>query len=209
MRRHLRVALGACGVAAVVYLVPVLAAYGFADVPARLLVGDPSEVAGLPYYIGVISNVGALAWGMGAAVALFAGWIAVRTHERATGRFLIATGAVTLLLVLDDLLQLHDGLFDTELGVPEEVAYAALGALFVAYAWRFRDHLWDPTNRGWVLVAVGLFAVSLVIDLAEPKIRGALVVEELAKFLGIAAWTAGMVTVSRDALIGEWNGASR
>lgn len=74
--------------------------------------------------------------------------------------------------------------------MPEELIVGAYGvaalALFVAYG----DLIWRVATRWVLLVAAAAFAISIGIDLVDPRDAFS-VHEDLAKLIGIFNWTVG------------------
>jgi|GEM_PF-2919497 len=70
--------------------------------PMADLTRDPLQIAQVPVYTGVLSNLGVLVWAGTAAICLFS--YAVVRNRAAPGtssRFLLAGGLVTVMLLLD------------------------------------------------------------------------------------------------------------
>jgi hypothetical protein len=76
------------------------------------LTRDPAAISGGPVDTGLLSNMGMLFWASTVAVCFFtATFVARRAATGPTGRFLYTSGLLTLLLLMDDLVQLHERLF--------------------------------------------------------------------------------------------------
>ncbi|MEZ5322883.1 MAG: hypothetical protein R2698_12565 [Microthrixaceae bacterium] len=163
------------------------------------LLMDPSFTMGETWYTGLVSNLGVLAWTVGAAAAFAGAWLCdlgLRTRAR---RFLLAGGVVGTVLLLDDLLQLHAVLLPTELRTPKIVGELAL---VVLVAWWVGTHLAElrRTHAHLLLAAGAALGASLVVDTVYSPLPGAgwNVIEDGAKLLGILAWAAYFVVTARD-----------
>src|ERR1700710_2805032 len=85
------------------------------DVNALMM--DPNFTGGFRWYTGLISNLGILCWTVAAASAGWGAWLARLGGRHGAAKFLVASAALTLYLLLDDLLQLHADLLPRALGV--------------------------------------------------------------------------------------------
>jgi hypothetical protein len=167
-------------------------------VPQRALLLDPVATADLPWYTGLVSNVGVLTWCVAATAATMTA-LATQVAGRSRATRLFAGGAVvSAVLLLDDLLLLHSSLPDV-LPVPKVGFELGLGALVVA--WIALNRAEVLRTRYHLLVAAGVaLAASVGIDsLRDPSVV-ALVAEDGAKLLGILAWATYFVATGRDVL---------
>lgn len=160
------------------------------------LVTDPAELADMPFYFGVLSNLGILIWWGVAAICLFtaevlrknAGYVEMTL-------FFLFSGAFTALLTLDDLFQLHEVVFPRYLHIPDEVTYPVYGILAVLFILKFRAIIL-ATDYLLLFFALGFFAVSLIADMFLPfgpippdsPVGG--VIEDSAKIFGMVSWFA-------------------
>ena len=98
------------------------------------------------------------------------------------------TAVLTLVLVLDDLLLLHEAAaFAPWAGA---LVAAAYGLAFLRFVVRFRDVILRDLDVGLLLLAVGSLGVSLVTDLLVAPTQSSVLVEDGAKLLGLVAWSA-------------------
>jgi hypothetical protein len=161
-------------------------------VPVSDLIRDTNAAAGVPFYVGAISNLGLLLWGAAAAVCLFTWTLLAGTRGREMRSFLLASGIFSLVLLLDDWLQLHEVVFPHYLGVPENLVYVAYVLAGVAYLLAFRKTILK-TEFSLLAIALALFASSIVLDQFSeieslPSFRGIGAMEDAAKLMGILAW---------------------
>lgn len=166
-----------------VLCIPVVAKLVWNIPPADLL-RDPAAVLGGPAYVGVISTLGLLLWGCTAALCLYT----AAAQQNARGFWLFA-GGVTLMLLADDWLLLHENAFPVYLGLSEYYLYGAYALAVAYYLIHFRQVLLRAEY--WLLlIALGGFAASLGIDLIDGIIYvpGFYLFEDGAKLIGIASW---------------------
>jgi len=91
------------------------------QIPLTSLFLDPSAISNLPWYVGVLSNLGILAWTVASVSAVGGAWVAHQTGRHSAARFLGYGGAAAAVLLFDDLFRLHSSAFPKLLGVPKVV----------------------------------------------------------------------------------------
>lgn len=141
-------------------------------------------------YYGAMSHLGVVAWCLTAGASLFAA-LCLRVSGDREGRWLIllAAGALSLLLGLDDLLMIHE-LVAPGRGVRQEVVLAAYAAAVGAYVFLQRRVLLSSQGV-FLALAILLFGFSLGIDVLVHSIESMVVMaEDGLKFIGIASWLA-------------------
>jgi hypothetical protein len=173
----------------------VLATAKLAALPVDDLVRDTFAVAGVPIYIGLLSNMGIMAWAAAATLWLF-GWGLLRQLAPAhyLRRFMLASGLLTLTLLVDDAFMLHELVLPEVLGIPERVVllgYVAAGLLYIVAGWEG----FLKTNFLPGLVAGLLLGASLGIDFVANFGPIESLVEDSLKFAGIIFWLVYTQTV--------------
>jgi len=163
------------------------------------LVGDITSVAGVPFWVGALSQVGMVFWAAGLTVCcltlLFLSRYSALTP--ATRRFLQLAAAFNLALMLDDMFLFHEEIAPDYLGIDEKivmVSYLLLGLSFVVF--NFKEIL--AGEYAILGLALGLFAVSIFFDaIPDPWYKSVIVLDKLehmiedgAKFAGIVTWLA-------------------
>lgn len=164
--------------------------YGFAKLHGRSfgdLSRDPVTVLGGVYYTGYYSNLVVLAWSVAAISSVFAGLVLGRAGYREAARCLLAGGALSSVMLLDDFFLLHEEVY-RHAGVPEFVVYLAYTAGMLGFALRYRHRL----GAGMLLVfgTLSCWGISTVIDLIN---KGPFVLEDGAKAAGVALWSLLMI----------------
>ena len=135
----------------------------------------------------------------------------IRTREPVLlGRFFLASGLFTLLLLLDDAFMLHERVLPVELGIREryvKIAYLVIAAVF------FTSFFKILIGNGFVLLAAAgaCFSAGFLFD--SWKVTTALGIaqsdpvlylyEDGAKFLGIALWLAYLSKIATETLAGR------
>lgn len=171
------------------------------QVPYSELLLDPNSINKVPWYTGLVSNLGILGWTTATVAGLFGTWIA-RFGGRPGAAAMLGRGSLlSALLLLDDLFQLHV-LVRPLLGLPKSVVY--VGYLGVALWWVVGQHREIIRTRVAVLLAASAaLGLSVVVDQATGRIGvlggdAALLIEDAAKFLGVLAWAQYFVLTASD-----------
>ena len=172
--------------AAVLYAVALLWS-GAEGISAKLVLRDLAQSCDAPLGQGFLSSVGYLLWMAAAAIALFAASTRQIQGPAAYRQFAYCGGGFSLWLSLDDMFLVHD-------------RYLGEAFLYVTYAFftglllfKFRGPLQRFAGDTFLL-AVILLGTSVLSDALQGvfpfSYETVQVVEEGAKFLGIAAWLA-------------------
>jgi len=156
-------------------------------IPVADLTRDPASTLGVHPFIGIVSTVGILLWTATASICLFSAARARRRGADDDARFLICTGALTSMLLVDDLFMLHEWVFPLHIGVLEEIVYGTYVLIFLACYLRFRSALADH-GLALLLLACACFAASILCDQLVPNEGVQYLVEDGFKLTGITAW---------------------
>lgn len=159
---------------------------------------DPAQLTGSPWYTGLLSNLGILAWAVAAIAAGGGAWVALRAGRPTAVTFLASAAMITTLLLLDDLLQVHAVILP-ETGMHPTAAQLMVVAPAPLWAWLHRVEI---ARSRWLLLLAALagFAVSLGADqfVAVDEASRRLLLEDGAKLLGVLAWAQYFVLTARD-----------
>lgn len=159
----------------------------FTREPAAALLEDTCE--GMQCgYVGAFSSLGVLVWSAGAVVCFLVAWLASQARldaPAARSPFLYA-GLLTSLLALDDLFQIHEAILPAYIPNGQLVSYVFYAVAVAVFGLCFRRFLLR-TDLLLLAVPLALLAVSVCFDRFFDGIH---LVEDGAKFLGIAGWTA-------------------
>ena len=161
------------------------------DVGIAALTHDPNSLRGVPFYAGLLSNVGVMLWAATAGVCFFAAGLA-RRRQRGQRWFFLLGGLLTTLLLLDDLFMLHQDVFAGMFGIPEPLTYFAYAAVAAGFLLAFRRRILAGEFVP-LAAALALFGVSVALDVVLPAWE---LLEDGAKLLGIGCWSAYFVTTA-------------
>lgn len=152
--------------------------------PLAVLTRDVAASVGAKFYIGLLSNVGALLWCAAATTCLVGAAVLRRfPAQRECAGFLLGSGALMTALGLDDFFMLHEVVYP-RLGLQEGVliGFYALGLL--ALTLRYRAVLLDSDILLWLIGGL-LFGASVLVD---GFVRDATAFEDIPKVAGVCTW---------------------
>ena len=168
-----------------------VAALGLSDlagIDSQKVIRDLAQTCSTPAGVGLLSNLGYLLWLAAAAVALFTTYGGLPGIKGKQKELLACGGWFSLILCIDDMFLLHDRY------IGQTFLYVLYMLFSVLIATRYRKQL--IACKGEIfLLAVALLGTSIAVDLLQPVERDQPAVymftqllEEGAKFLGIATW---------------------
>ena len=175
----------------------ILAFVAFVTVQWRLdpgfLFREPAQTLDVSPLVGVISNIGVLAWATAAGVCIFSGTVLTRSgRDEAVASFLIWSGVLTSALLLDDFFMLHDYMAKVYFHIDEKVILAGEGLFLVWVLVKFRSIIVESAYP-LLLLALGFFFLSNVVDIfltGHWHSPWRIYSEDGFKFLGIVSWCA-------------------
>jgi hypothetical protein len=160
-------------------------------VPIHHLTRDPTAVMKAPMYTGILSNTGALLWCTATAICLFGYFLLRNTIHTQTKNFLLFSGILSLLLLVDDFYMLHESVIPNLIGYGEGFMFTIYGLYLMGYLFVFRNFILERTPFLLLGMACGFLGLSVLIDAANfsflPTYDGNLW-EDGTKFMGITSW---------------------
>ncbi|GAB5535948.1 MAG: hypothetical protein Rubg2KO_21970 [Rubricoccaceae bacterium] len=166
------------------------------EVSIAQLTRDTTSYAGLPPYTGGLSMLGFWLWCAAATVCLFSASVLwAQEGTKRVAQFLVASGALTTVLLIDDAFQVHENA--GRVGLSAHVVFlfyaVAAGALFGVYRDIVRES--EPVllalAGGLFVLAVGsdvLHDLELLNIFGPDSMAIAVLLEDGLKFLGIVGW---------------------
>ncbi len=171
----------------------------FYGIPVRNLTRDASYISNGGFYIGLISNLGIVLWAGSAAICFLAyAMLKERPVASRAPLFFLVSALFTLVMLGDDLMQLHS-IIPEYFGIRRKGFLALYGLGAALYLYWFRAHILASDYMP-LTVALTLFAISAAIDLIPGEFRGQYLLEDGAKFAGIATWFAYFFRLASDTL---------
>lgn len=173
-----------------------------AGIPFSIFTQDPMVVAKGRIYYGFLSNLGILFWCAAASICLFAWAVLKRSSATGLSGFFLFSGLLSALLMLDDLFQLHEGIFPVYLGIRQRYVLIAYMVLTVGYLIAYRRVILENYTL-FMFAALGFFGLSVAEDVTE-LVAGVssssswhYLVEDGFKFFGIISWFAFFASLAR------------
>jgi hypothetical protein len=168
------------------------------DLVDQLLL-DANQIAGVEWYVGIVTYLAVLSWCAGSVSALWGAWLARLAGRADDAAYLLSGAVITAYVLADDLLQLHAVFIPQHTPLGKRGAEAVLVAVVVAWLVLFRRQI--ARTRWLVLIGAGLALVaSLVIDATagwgSPRLQ--LLAEDGAKLLGALGWATYFVATTAD-----------
>lgn len=190
---------------ALLVLVVVALAKLIGDVAPHNFLRDTNTLAGAHPLMGMVSNLGLMLWAASAAVSLLTASFLMRTRQPGIP-FFLASGALSLWLLLDDAFLFHESLAPDYLGLSDKVVILALGLAVLTWIAAFRRTILQ-SGAFFLALAMSLFAMSLLVDSVSDVMPGLnteggwrILFEDGPKWLGICCWLAFHVTAALAAL---------
>ena len=158
----------------------------YPHVPVSTLTRDMAAIAKVHPLTGVVSNAGVLLWCAAAAICFFSSSLLRQQGAQAEARFLLWSGLLTTLLLVDDFFMVHEYLAPVHFRLNEKVVLASYFCVTAVYLVRHRHQILQ-TGYHLLAAALVLFGGSVLLDLADAHGWWVLV-EDGCKLLGIASW---------------------
>ncbi len=168
------------------------------DVSTGDLLRDANAVSHRPPYVGMVSNLGILAWCATACICLFTAFLS-RPKGTNVESFLLYSGILSAILMFDDLFQFHDEAFPEYLNLSEELVLLSYGLFALIIFYRHKDVILS-TNYLILLTCLALFFISIVVDQFFKEIPAEKLIEDGAKFTGILTWLGYYLQISYETL---------
>ena len=149
---------------------------------------DPVQIMGAPFYLGFFSNIGILLWCSSAVICFFVRpFIPKIIENKSTRLFLLFSGLVTLLLMMDDLFLLHEEVFPKYLGIPEKGVFVIYSNILLLYALLFRESIF---KSDYLILGLSFFLIggATLIKRIPMPIPEDSFLEDAVKLLGIICW---------------------
>ena len=162
---------------------------------------DPTARMQVHPLMGLLSNIGVLFWCV-SATACFFGYMILRKRDgqEEIAQFLLASGLVTSVLLLDDLFLFHEALFPEYVNIAEKEVYCFYGIFVGLYLVIFYRTILK-TEYLLLLLAIAFFSLSIFVDfLRDGLLPWQYLLEDAPKLFGIVTWCAYFVRVSYQAL---------
>jgi hypothetical protein len=171
----------------------------FPDITLSYLTRDISAIGGLPFYAGLVSQLGGLLWSGTLAICMFTAVLLARVDQpaRSSRRYLLHAALLTGVLMLDDFFLFHEDIGPDYLHISEKIIVLAY-LLFTAVFLLFNSREILASEYLILGLSLALFGMSILLDAANldnfeeygwffrPQFQ--IFLEDGFKFMGIATW---------------------
>ena len=141
-----------------------------------------------PFYLGQLSNLGILSWCAAAVVCLFASIIiSIQNKSVEDRKFLRWFGTLSIILLLDDMLMLHESVFPNYFNISEIYIELFYFVYVVIFLYKFWYIIVEKTYYGYLFLAFFFLGTSVAIDINI--FPGGIDVEDSFKIFGILTYT--------------------
>lgn len=157
------------------------------DIPIEHFTADPAVTFNAHPLTGFVSHIGALLWCSAAAACIFAFAITKATKKTQHSSFLLCSGLISAVLLIDDLFMFHEAIFPWYFHIPQKLVYVGYLLLIGGYFYYFRKQILNSEYK-ILIAAIILLAFSVLGDFVLPQEGIAYLVEDGFKIFGIATW---------------------
>jgi hypothetical protein len=158
---------------------------------------EPFLLGHLPFYAGILSTMGNLLWTSTAAICFFTAWVLKREGQRREWKnFLLMSGLLTALLLVDGLFQMHRIFYPKYLHLSMVFVFGFYGLFVLGLLGYFRAKIRETE---FLLLALALifFFLAVVFDMISILPRGSTAFSDGLKFFGIVSWLTYFIRTSR------------
>jgi len=149
---------------------------------------DPVQIMNAPFYLGLFSNIGILFWCGSAVICFFSkSFMPPKTENRIMRMFLLFSGLITMLLMLDDLFLFHEVMFPEYFGIPQKGVFVIYSNILLLYALLFREIIFKTDylilGLAFFLIGGSTFVKQIPMPIPEDTF-----LEDAVKLFGIICW---------------------
>lgn len=165
---------------------------------------DPNVVLKGHPFIGAISNLGILFWCAASVISFFAATILLKKNINKKFFFMLFSGLITFILLMDDLFMLHEEIFPKMFNISEKIVYSSYLAMMAVYFIIFRYEI-IKSDFSVLFLACGFFALSIGADVILPQKGIQFLIEDGFKLFGIIIWLVFFAKTSYKLVIESFN----
>jgi hypothetical protein len=157
--------------------------HSWRGIPYENLVRDPNAIAGMPKYIGFISQFGVFLWFASVGIC-FMGYFLIKGIESVNikSKYLLYFGIFSLMLGLDDAYMLHEEL--AHRGLYEEMFFGVYAVMLLVFILKFLK-LFFQTNFILLILSGFCLASSIAVDKYDHTL---FLLDDSFKVSGIVFW---------------------
>ena len=173
----------------------IIAAFAVSGVKMERLSCDVLQYLRQPIYLGQLSNLGILIWCTAASICLFtSGVLTVKKADVESNNFLRWLGILSLLLLIDDLLMVHEVIFPRYFNLSDKYFYTVYLAYVTLFLFKYWHFIFQRTDYIYLILAFILLGSSVALDM--DLLPGGIDVEDSFKIFGILTYAHYAVITS-------------
>jgi len=176
------------------------------DLNVSIYTRDVTATVGTPPLTGFLSNLGIYLWCISAFSCFFAAMILHEIGQKKFVLFLIASGLLTMYLMIDDAFLFHEYYALRIFGVEDKVVFLFLGVFVLVYLKSFIQIILK-TKYILLFTACAFLGLSVVIDailyrwLLDEIGNWIFLIEDGAKWIGIVSWAVYYTNTSYSFIV--------
>lgn len=155
------------------------------QVPLKVLTRDITATADLPFYTGILSQLGIFIWAATSAICLFS---SVMISNKTYHNFMLLSAVISLYLGLDDAFMFHETVLPS-IGIHQKIVVMSYGLLMLLFLWKFSKAI---LKTEFLLLGLAFlcFGISIIVDnfLWDNSELVTNLLEDGSKFTGLVAW---------------------
>lgn len=167
------------------------------NISFKTITGDPLSTIGAHPFTGAISNIGVLLWCATASICFFSGVILSFKNHKKESLFIISSGILTFVLLIDDLFMFHDYIFYSfkQFKITQPITFSIYGILTIWYIYSFYKTIFSTR---YIILGIAFFflGMSVFTDLIIENEGLTYFIEDSFKFIGITSWMLYFTTTA-------------
>ncbi len=147
---------------------------------------DPATTTKQTPFLGVLSNLSVMLWGVSAVLA-FVSFLLMREKAelQRLARFFLYLSMLSFVLMFDDLLQIHERLIPIFMGISEKLVLLAYAVYLLITLITHRKDIRE-SEFSILFIVLFFFVASIVVE--KNDVPWPYLVEDALKFFGIGFW---------------------
>ena len=169
------------------------------NIPFSQITGDPALTFNAHPFTGIISNIGVLVWCTTSCICLFSGIMLLKLKQNKEAKFLIGSGIISFILLIDDFFMFHDYILYSfkAFKITQSITYTFYILLVLWYTISFIKLILNKTSYIILGIAFVFLGASVFTDFfikGEANLK--YFFEDGLKFVGIFSWMLFYITSS-------------
>lgn len=152
------------------------------NIPVGDFTREPNITLDGAFYVGAISNLGIILWTAAATLCIFGSMYLQRYNPGSSFRmFLLHAGLFTILLLIDDVYQLHEIIFPFYFHISQKIIYVVYFGYALFFLMKFRATIFK-TEYIILLASIFLLSLSILVDLIHDSEKLTVLLKKLTGF---------------------------